>query len=229
MYCAGLTPNTPGTCQVKISTGSPCVGGAAYEDGCAEFGATCLDGKCTIAAPLSLSEGAECDSFYKTNCLPPFFCQAQCKDGLFCRFDAGSPRGRCSPRGATGAPCLGNQGSCAPGLACVSMTCQPLGGPGAPCAEHRACSSLLDCAHVADGGRECRTWAVGACEPDFVSQPLAVRHGQCVVGYCAVDGGCEAKLPARSLCSAGQLCTEGPCGLNAGSSQWSGSCPSACF
>lgn len=179
-----------GLCAPRIATGAPCTN-APHDDGCADAAATCLDGRCVVVEPGTLTNGAECEV------------DGQCADGLFCgppRTDGGTWPGTCRPWLAVAAHCDIAANGCAPGTRCVEGGCRAMGGLG------EACTTTGDCRL----NLTCPTTSPATCSPLPSAGQACVGWGPCVDSYCdalfeVTTGGTETGT-CRPYLGTGAVC-----------------------
>ncbi len=192
-YCNGWRENRQpgpfayGVCTQRIPTGSACTD-QQFDDGCAEKGATCLEGICKVVPPRSLSAGQVCDA--QVQCAPPLFCagllpngvgNGVCKDAILseergrcgysttlgCRYPL-----QCSLIGICQQPALSLINEACEGAGdanCIQGTCQQT-APGLP----KTCQPLLD------DGADC-TFNQEAC----VHERCILDCPTCTTSHCA--------------------------------------------
>lgn len=178
-----------GACAPRVADGQACTDGT-YDDGCATKGATCLGGKCTVAAPGSRALGAECDG------------QFQCQPGLFCRglTYGQTAAGVCTAWLAAGAACNPAQGNpgCAAGARCLSSQCVAVSPLAGPCTTAAQCGFLLAC-----GAEGTPSTCVG---PGMLGQSC-LRAAGCESAFCDAPVFFSAPGTCREFLDAGQRCS----------------------
>lgn len=134
---------TAGLCAPRIDLGQPCAN-SPDDDGCVGP-ASCLEGRCAVAAPYSLDAGAECERL------------DQCQEAYFCRgletpqADGGRSlrSGVCSPRLPPDAPCNFStyvDTDCSAGTTCgKNGTCVVRAPADAGCQARFECQDFLAC------------------------------------------------------------------------------------
>lgn len=195
-FCRGHVDDgvtlAPGTCAPRAPLGDACVNGPG-DDGCFAP-ASCLDGRCTVVAPRSRLEGAECDRL------------DQCTEYLYCRgLEAPQPDGGpslgtgvCARRLSPGAACRYTtyvDTDCGPGLTCgAAATCLLRLREGEACAAASECLDFMTCSGEP---RRCERYQPPGERCD-TGQRCASSEDD---GFCSATGRCAEPLSEGAACA----------------------------